>query len=36
MIEPIENVILPLLKYVDTENDFDFEEDILMLMRYDI
>lgn len=34
MIEPIENAIMPLLPYVDAGSDIDFEEDILMLMRY--
>ncbi len=33
MVDPIENVIMPLLPYIDTNNELDFEEDILMLMR---
>ena len=34
LIEPIENVIFPLIDYISGGDSYDFEGDILNLVRY--
>ena len=36
LIEPIENVIFPLIEYISGGDSYDFEGDILNIVRYEL